>query len=204
MSGWDSSWETTLKVKVDGRPVALQYRAIYDTPSYVALEVTIPEQELGRLGYAEPNGDVVLDSAYRESSRIDARSMEDSDVYDLLGGRLKKLDRLTARGSQGLTRAALERLMSKQGLDVTRRVSTPGKAAARRPGHGNSGRRTSPVTLVVRRSDGLYLKPGGMWSSDKKTARRFKDTAKASFAAYNACPFGKSYEFDVIEDGGAS
>lgn len=138
MSGWDSTWKTTLKVRVDGRPVELEYRAVYDTPSYVALEACVLERELKRLGYLEPDGGVTLDSADRESSRVDARSMDDSDVYDLLAGKLKKLARLVARGSRGLTRAELERLMKRQGLDTAWQGTLP-LTGAPRPRRG--GRR---------------------------------------------------------------
>ena len=184
-----------MKVKVDGRRVALEYRAIYDTPHYVALEVRIPQAELERLGYMPSDNGVVLDSAYRENSKIYADSMEDIDVYEMLAGKLKKLERLVASGSKGLTRNKLEQLMKEQGLDVTKPKTT---ARSGKAGKSTSLAR-SREEVVVRRSDGLYLKANGRWSKDRGAAKIFKTSTQASLAAYNAIPFSRNFEFDPIK-----
>lgn len=107
MSSWDSGWTAKEKVKVGGRKVSFVYQAIYDTPNYVGLNALLVGRDI-----EDP---VVLDSASAESSRIDARSMGNDDVYGLLRKKLKKLDRYIR---DGLTEAQLARIAAKQGVSV--------------------------------------------------------------------------------------
>lgn len=208
MSSWDSEFKTSLKIKVDGKPVQVFYRVVYDTPHYVCLYACVSASEVARLGYVEPDEPLYLDSASRESSRIDARSMNDIDVFDLLGDKLRKLDRYC---KTGLKRIDLEKMMRKQGLETTRPARKSTLASSSKLSRYSANSTSKQVRrFVVRRYDDLYLRENGRWSKNKAKAKVFTDEYVASSAAFYALPkrlnerlveaFGrKTYEVQVVQ-----
>ena len=184
MSSWDSEFETSLKIKVDGKPVKVSYRVVYDTPHYVCLYACISASEVAKFGYVKPDEPLYLDCASRENSRIDASSMNDIDVFDLLGNKLRRLTRFE---KTGITRANLEKIMREQGFDVSRNTKKS-TSLDQSPSFLAKNRSKQVSRLIVRRCDNLYLHENGRWSKDKSNARVFTDEFDASNAAFYALP----------------
>jgi hypothetical protein len=95
MSSWDSIYalDSTLKVKGTNARLPLHARVLYDTPCMVGYSIMVLAEDLRNSGIAnEEENDYyfTLKSWEREASTIDARSMDDSDVYDLFSTNIEK------------------------------------------------------------------------------------------------------------------
>jgi len=118
-SSWDSSWDTDIKIDIEGKKAPVYGVVIYDTDGWVSLQFIITEDDLQKLGYDNADGSLILWSHDIEGVD-DVRSLDDSDAHDMVTGdrNAPKMDFETKKW----TFRDIEQMMKDQDLDTTRQT----------------------------------------------------------------------------------